>query len=600
MLGYTSCPSHFQQHFARPAYAYSHHPHPHQSCSHQARYTPYSYSDEVDDESSYYAYLDHLRARQEQRELEDAIAQRRAREQAFFAAQQAEVRARVRARAYEEAQQAAYRRKILLQRQAEQQAVAIARARAAEAEHQRRVEAAQRRRDQEAQTQAFVHAILRAIASQAAAEHISMSKLPTASPQPAIAAPRPSSVAAVQPAPKPVVAAQVKPSSHPKIFLEKAFYFVQSDTDQDQSTKEHLSAISKLKQRFDESRKAFVQPEALTFDQAKSTPQSPVLAFTPENKAYRLYEEALTRLLVDLDQIATEGSADVRAQRKALAVAIEEELTRLDNMKAQAWEKEQKHGDAESVGQDSVAETVVAASNTTKDAIEQDSTATEAVAEPNASGVSEAHPTETTIASDNINIADEAKESEEAIPHTNIQETSTPHTSEARDFANNARASEAEVGPASLVNSDNSNDDPAGYLVDQLAFKQTVREKMEEPATAKSALTPILPSLPAADNEAAASSAESPLSVSDSQGSQSPQNHSISADSVPTIQSKRPDQTGVVDIVHTIANPSFDAVQAGPIQSPALSSVDKSTKVSDEEDDGEDESSDSSFEMLDL
>lgn len=84
----------------------------------------------------------------------------------------------------------------------------------------------------------------------------------------------------------------------------------------------------------------------LVFDPARSTPQAPFLAYnTPANRPLQEYEEHLTRLLTELDAIASDGIEAIRAERKKLNNDVQSELNRLDELRAQAWKAQ--HPDAE-------------------------------------------------------------------------------------------------------------------------------------------------------------------------------------------------------------------------------------------------------------
>ena len=85
---------------------------------------------------------------------------------------------------------------------------------------------------------------------------------------------------------------------------------------------------------------------SLVFDPTRSTSQAPFLAYnTPANRPLQEYEEHLTRLLTELDAIASDGIEAIRAERKKLNNDVQSELSRLDELRAQAWKAQ--HPDAE-------------------------------------------------------------------------------------------------------------------------------------------------------------------------------------------------------------------------------------------------------------
>ncbi|CAE6522471.1 unnamed protein product [Rhizoctonia solani] len=78
----------------------------------------------------------------------------------------------------------------------------------------------------------------------------------------------------------------------------------------------------------------FTFPTRLDFQ-----PGSSKLAYTPNNAPLHRYEHALTGLLTRLDAVESYGDDGVRRARKEAVKTIEQELERLDEMKAEAWRR---------------------------------------------------------------------------------------------------------------------------------------------------------------------------------------------------------------------------------------------------------------------
>ncbi|CUA74807.1 hypothetical protein RSOLAG22IIIB_11503 [Rhizoctonia solani] len=78
----------------------------------------------------------------------------------------------------------------------------------------------------------------------------------------------------------------------------------------------------------------FTFPTRLDFQ-----PGSSKLAYTPNNAPLHGYEHALTGLLTKLDAVESYGDDGVRRARKEGVKTIEQELERLDEMKAEVWRR---------------------------------------------------------------------------------------------------------------------------------------------------------------------------------------------------------------------------------------------------------------------
>ncbi|GAA5913367.1 Snl1p [Sporobolomyces salmoneus] len=101
-----------------------------------------------------------------------------------------------------------------------------------------------------------------------------------------------------------------------------------------------LSQLDSATQRLLNLRKSFVLPSRLTF-QPTSTPESPKLDYASNNKPFHAYEEALTKLLIELDGIdSCGGDMDIRTRRKNLVVEIERELAGLDEIKRREYRRQ--------------------------------------------------------------------------------------------------------------------------------------------------------------------------------------------------------------------------------------------------------------------
>ncbi|KPV75525.1 uncharacterized protein RHOBADRAFT_44032 [Rhodotorula graminis WP1] len=119
-----------------------------------------------------------------------------------------------------------------------------------------------------------------------------------------------------------------------------------------------LSTLASLASEFASRRSAFTSPSTLTFspspspaDRATRSP-TPPLAFGRANAVFLGYEEALLALLTRIDAVESGGDDGVRRTRKELVRAIEDELARLDGIKARAWEEQSGSSAGESDADD--------------------------------------------------------------------------------------------------------------------------------------------------------------------------------------------------------------------------------------------------------
>ncbi|KAJ3802620.1 hypothetical protein GGU11DRAFT_765107 [Lentinula aff. detonsa] len=91
------------------------------------------------------------------------------------------------------------------------------------------------------------------------------------------------------------------------------------------------------------------------------TPTLRKLAYTARNHPIRSYEQALSRLLVQLDEIESHGNADVRNSRKAVVARVEGALEELEQKVEARWNKRtrdhrvEREEEAEKKGEDTEA-----------------------------------------------------------------------------------------------------------------------------------------------------------------------------------------------------------------------------------------------------
>lgn len=110
----------------------------------------------------------------------------------------------------------------------------------------------------------------------------------------------------------------------------------------------HLKKLRSIQSSFDALRDEFAaspaaeNPSTLVFaSRATSTStenEVPRLAYnTPANRPLQSYEEALTRLLIQLDGVESGGDREVKKRRKGLVLDVERALEGLENLKKQGW-----------------------------------------------------------------------------------------------------------------------------------------------------------------------------------------------------------------------------------------------------------------------
>ncbi|KAK4046196.1 hypothetical protein OIV83_006271 [Microbotryomycetes sp. JL201] len=97
-----------------------------------------------------------------------------------------------------------------------------------------------------------------------------------------------------------------------------------------------LKALDDIARRLNQLVSHFHFPHEVTF-RSSATDKAPKLDFTAMNAPVHAYEEALTKLLLELDGVQSEGDSAVRETRKNLVHRVETELERLEGMKREAF-----------------------------------------------------------------------------------------------------------------------------------------------------------------------------------------------------------------------------------------------------------------------
>lgn len=77
--------------------------------------------------------------------------------------------------------------------------------------------------------------------------------------------------------------------------------------------------------------------------QPTSTSDSIKLAFTSQNAPFLAFEDSLTRLLIELDGVESGGNEIIRNGRKKLVKEIENELSKLEVIKQNEFNKQQSN-----------------------------------------------------------------------------------------------------------------------------------------------------------------------------------------------------------------------------------------------------------------
>ncbi|KAG9041436.1 hypothetical protein FS837_012267 [Tulasnella sp. UAMH 9824] len=100
-----------------------------------------------------------------------------------------------------------------------------------------------------------------------------------------------------------------------------------------------FSSLNAIQTQFDALKAAFSFPANAEFDSSSSSSDVPKLTYASVNAPVHQYENELVKLLTKLDAVESDGAESIRGARKALVIAVEKELTRLDEQKREAWAK---------------------------------------------------------------------------------------------------------------------------------------------------------------------------------------------------------------------------------------------------------------------
>ncbi|SGY45034.1 BQ5605_C001g00237 [Microbotryum silenes-dioicae] len=103
------------------------------------------------------------------------------------------------------------------------------------------------------------------------------------------------------------------------------------------------SSLTALQTQLDHLAAHFdLNPSTLYFSPPSTSNADPILPFVPQNASYHSYIEDLTRLLLKLDGIDSNGDQGVRQRRRGLVAAIERQLESVEAIKKGEWERRQK------------------------------------------------------------------------------------------------------------------------------------------------------------------------------------------------------------------------------------------------------------------
>lgn len=100
-----------------------------------------------------------------------------------------------------------------------------------------------------------------------------------------------------------------------------------------------FSSINAIQTQFDALKAAFSFPANAEFVSSSSSSDVPKLTYASVNAPVHQYENELVKLLTKLDAVESDGVESIRGARKALVIAVEKELARLDEQKREAWAK---------------------------------------------------------------------------------------------------------------------------------------------------------------------------------------------------------------------------------------------------------------------
>lgn len=100
-----------------------------------------------------------------------------------------------------------------------------------------------------------------------------------------------------------------------------------------------FTSLNAIQSQFDALKAAFSFPANAEFASSSSPSDVPKLTYASVNVPIHQYENELVKLLTKLDAIESDGAESIRGARKALVIAVEKELSRLDEQKREVWAK---------------------------------------------------------------------------------------------------------------------------------------------------------------------------------------------------------------------------------------------------------------------
>lgn len=288
------------------------------------------------------------RQQQEQEEAAIRLAVAAAVAQRAELARQQEHARRVAVAVHRAQEQEQYRRRLEVVRQQQQQQRRL----------RQQLEARrQRARHADEVAPALVQFVLDIVASSQPEEQTSAQKGGEATAVESSTAPTPTEASATAPsaAPKevtepaepatadcPVAAAAPADSS---ASLEEASKVLQRCFRRHAARRSALDRLSTLATDLVARRRAFEAPAELHFQSSPVSettvvPSAQPLAFDKSNKAFLAYEDFLVSLLSKIDAVNSNGDKIVQRARKELVRQVEAELSRLDGLKQQEWERQ--------------------------------------------------------------------------------------------------------------------------------------------------------------------------------------------------------------------------------------------------------------------
>ncbi|GAA99638.1 uncharacterized protein L969DRAFT_94088 [Mixia osmundae IAM 14324] len=137
---------------------------------------------------------------------------------------------------------------------------------------------------------------------------------------------------------EPVRQSSTPPPTDAKV--EEAVRTLQKHFRKHARTKYHLEQLNSLRVQLQALTKAFIAPERIDFAADAEDESMPKLLYTSNNASLHAHEDALVRLLTQLDGVSSDGSDRVKQERKKLVKDVDRELARLDSLKAEAWKRQ--------------------------------------------------------------------------------------------------------------------------------------------------------------------------------------------------------------------------------------------------------------------